>query len=133
MRKPRQILVKLSEEEYEIIQQNAKAANKTPAAFMRELGMNFMIIQWNYQPLEIQNQKITEIKNVLSALVYTIIKSGEYVPTDLEFIQKTMDELTESQANFYQSMLQDREEKSKIIKAEVRKIIEKKLKDLSKK
>lgn len=128
-RKNTQLLIRMSETELENIQDNAKACNKTVSAFVRESATNFCVLNYDYETVMQHTHEITSLRNAINQLVYTIKKTGEYVPADLEYILNKMNEISKSENEFVNNMLDDKEKKSKLIGREVRKIVRQKIKE----
>ena len=126
--KETQLKLRISEKELEQIQDNAKAMNKTVSAYVREISKNFCILNYDYQAIIDHTHEITSLRNAVNQLVYTIKKTGEYVPADLEFILDKMNEISKSENQFVNIMLDDKEKKTKAISKEARKLIREHLK-----
>lgn len=131
--KNQQLYIRLSEEELEQIQTNAKAAGKTVSAYIRESAIGFCILNCDYKQITDHTHEITSLRNAVNQLVYTIKKTGDYVPADLEYILDKMNEISKSENKFINLMLDEKEKKTKAITREVRKIVREKLKNEKKK
>lgn len=127
-----QVKCYLTESELDQIQQNAKAMDKTVSAYIREISKNFCVLKYDYESILKHTHEITSLRNAINQLVYTIKKTGEYVPADLEFILDKMNEISKSEKEFVGFMLNDKEKKTKAISREVRKIVREKLKQKNK-
>lgn len=125
--KTQTIFIRLSTKEHEQIQNNAKALDKTVPAFLREVGQNFCVLNCNYQQIIDHTHEITSLRNAVNQLVYTIKKTGEYVPADLEYILNKMNDISKSENQFINLMLDDKDKKTKTITKEARKIVREKL------
>lgn len=131
--KTSQLMIRLSEDDHEQIQMNAKACDKTVSAYIREMALNFCVLDCNYEKIIDHTHEITSLRNAVNQLVYTIKKSGEYVPADLEYILAKMNDISKSENNFVNIMLDEKEKKTKAIAKEVRKLVREKLKEINKK
>lgn len=131
-KKTTQLLIRLSEDELDQIQQNASAIDKTVSAYVRYIAKDFCILKYDYESILQHTHEITSLRNAINQLVYTIKKTGEYVPADLEFILDKMNEISKSEKEFVGFMLNDKEKKTKAISREVRKIVREKLKQKEK-
>lgn len=127
-KKNTQLLIRLSEDELEQIQQNATAMNQTVSAYVRYIAKDFCILKYDYDSIFQHTNEITSLRNAINQLVYTIKKTGEYVPADLEYILTKMNEISKSEKEFIGFMLDDEDKKNKAISREVRKIVRAKLK-----
>lgn len=126
-KKKTQLLIRLSEDELEQIQQNAAAMDKTVSAYVRYIAKDFCVLKYDYETILQHTHEITALRNAINQLVYTIKKTGEYVPADLEFILDKMNEISKSEKEFVGNMLNDKDKKTKAITREVRKIVRAKL------
>lgn len=124
----RQIKCYVSETEYKRIQDNAKAMDRTVSAYIRESAKNACVIAWDYQQIIDHTHEITSLRNAINQLIYTIRRTGEYVPADLEYILEKMNEISKSENEFLGLMLEDTERKTRVVAQTVRKIIREKLK-----
>lgn len=125
--KEMRLQIRISEKEMDQIQQNANAMNKTVSAYIREISKNFCVLKYDYDAILRHTHEITSLRNAINRLVYTIQKTGEYVPADLEYILDKMNEISKSEKNFIGFMLDDKEKKTKAISREARKIVREKL------
>jgi hypothetical protein len=122
-RKTSRLAIRLPEEEMEQIQLNARAMDKTVSAYVREISRNFCVFKYDYESILQHAHEITYLRNAINQLIYTIRKTGEYVPADLEFILYKMYQISKSEKEFVSFMLDDRDKKTKAISREVRKIV----------
>ena len=132
-KKNTQLLIRLSEDELNKIQDNAKAMDKTVSAYVRYIAKDFCILNCNYESIVEHTHEITALRNAINQLVYTIKKTGEYVPADLEYILERMKEISKSENEFLNLMINDRDTKTKVIARETRKIVRRKLEQNAKK
>ena len=126
-RKTSRLAIRLPEKEMEQIQMNARAANRTVSAFVREIALNFCVLNCDYDSISKHAHEITSLRNAINQLVYTIKKTGEYVPADLEYILNKMNEISKSEKEFLGLMLGEQEKKTKAISREARKIVREKI------
>ena len=122
-KKTHQLLIRVSEKDMEQIQQNARVTDKTVAAFVREVATDFCVLKVDYESIINHTKEISALRNAVNQLVYTIKKTGDYVPADLEYILEKINEISKSENEFLNMMLEDKDAKSKIIRQEVRKIV----------
>lgn len=95
---------------------------KTISAYMRAMSLNMCILKPDYSCILEHTHQLSVIKNAIIQLTFTIIKSGKYVPPDLEYIYNKLDEIYRSEDKF----LTEYEKSNK----QVQKIIEKTVKNL---
>lgn len=126
-RKTSRLAIRLPEKEMEQIQLNARAVNRTVSAFVREIALNFCVLNCDYDSISKHTHEITSLRNAINQLVYTIKKTGEYVPADLEYILNKMNEISKSEKEFLGLMIGEKEKKTKAISREARKIVREKI------
>lgn len=126
-KKTSRLAIRLPEKEMEQIQQNAKAMDRTVSAYIREIAKNFCVLKCDYEAILRHTHEITSLRNAINQVIYTIKKTGEYVPADLEFILNKMNEISKSEKEFLSIMLNEKEKNTKAIAREVRKIVREKL------
>ena len=126
-RKTSRLAIRLPEEEMEQIQLNARAMDKTVSAYVREISKNFYILKYDYESILQHSHEITNLRNVINQLVYTIKKTGEYVPADLEFILDKMNEISKSENELLVFLRREKDKKTKQLLREARKIVREKL------
>lgn len=122
-----QLNLRLTEAELEQIQENAKYCDRTVSAYAREALVNMCNVELNYQDIVKHTEKLAAIHYTIVQLVYTIRKSGNYEPKDLEYIVERMNKVLEME-----NELGDNHEKFiRIARREIRKnvrgIVEKRI------
>lgn len=124
-----QIKLIVSEEEQLQIKNNAKAAGKTVSAYMRETALNYFIFDCDNSDLINDHiHEISSLRNSINQLIYTIEKTGDYYPSELETIHELMVEIMSSEKNFLTMMEKDIVKKRKILKTQVNTIVEERIK-----
>ena len=115
-----QIKFSVSEEEKLRIQKNAKVADRSVSAFIKEMSLDMCIIESG--PDKIISDHIAEIsalRNGIFQLVYTIQKTGDYFPADLDTICELMQRILESEKSFLQMMEKENPKVRKLLKSQV--------------
>ena len=115
-----QIKIMVSPEENEIIRKNAKACDKIPSAYIREMAMNMYVLKCDYKPVEDHTKQISAIRNTLTHLVFTILKTSNYVPADLEWILEKMKDIFNLEREFLRNDLKFRDK----LEAELEKTVQ---------
>lgn len=105
-----QIKIMVSPEENELIRKNAKACDKIPSAYIREMAMNMYVLKCDYRAVEEHTKQISAIRNSLTHLIFTIRKTGSYVPADIEWILEKMNAIFKLERQFLQNDLKFRDE-----------------------
>ena len=115
--------IRLSEEEYQIIKENAEAAEKTISAYVRNISCNMCILQSDYSCVEEHTHQLSVIKNAIIQLTFTIIKSGKYVPADLEYIHDKLKEVFKTEKEFLETYSKSKEREQNLLSKTVKKIV----------
>ena len=117
------MFIRMTEWDRELIERNAKACDKIPSAYVREIATNMCILKYDYDSVLNHNHQITSLRNAINQLVYTIKKTGEYVPADLEFILDKMNEISKSEKELLKQFNIDCKKQRQDLVREVRKIV----------
>lgn len=129
-----QINFLLTEEDLFQIKNNAKAAGKTVSAYIREVALNFFVFDCDNSDLINDHiHEISSLRNSINQLIYTIEKTGDYYPSELETIHDLMVEILSSEKNFLTMMEKDIVKKRKVLKTQINTIVEERLKTLENK
>ncbi len=115
--------IRLSEEEYQIIEKNAKAADKTISAYVRYVSCNMCMLQFDYSCVEEHTHQLSVIKNAIIQLTFTIIKSRKCVPADLEYIHDKLNEVFKTENEFLESYSKIKKNEQKLLSKTVKKIV----------
>lgn len=118
-----QLHIRLSEEEYQIIKENAAASEKTISAYMRAMSLNMCIFKPDYSCVSEHTHQLSVIKNAIIQLTFTIIKSGKYVPPDLEYIYDKLAEIFKTEAKFLTEYEKSNKQAQKIIEKTVKNLV----------
>ena len=94
-----QLFLRLSERELEAIQDNAKACDKTVSAYAREVLVNMCSINISYENLREHKQRLNTTQQAIIQLIFTIRKTGNYAPKDIEYILEKLNEIFEIQSD----------------------------------
>lgn len=105
-----QIKLMVSPEENEIIRKNAKACDRVPSAYIREMALNMYVLPCDYSAVTEHTKQISAIRNAITQLVFTVKKSGCYVPLDLEYILERMKDIFKLEKEFHGNLLQFEDE-----------------------
>lgn len=91
------IRFRLSPEELELIDRNANAVGIERNLYVKKMAMHGKIAKLDYKQFDENNQLMKEIKNDINLLIYTILKTNEYFPIDLENINNSLQKIIENQ------------------------------------
>ena len=98
--KKTQLLIRLSEHELLQIQKNASACGKTVSAYIRELALNMCLLELDTSCVTKHTSEISSYRNAITQLIFTIKKTGNYTPADLEYIVNNTNEILKSEKEF---------------------------------
>lgn len=128
-----QIKLIVSDEEQLQIKKNARAVGKTVSAYMRETSLNFFVFDCdNSDIINDHIHEISSLRNSINQLIYTIEKTGDYYPAELETIHELMVEIMSSEKSFLTMMEKDIAKRRKIVKTQVNAVVEERLKTIEK-
>lgn len=120
-----QLNLRLTETELEQIQENAKYCDRTVSAYAREVLVNMCSINVDYNILKEHKQRINTMQQAIIQLIFTIRKSGNYVPKDIEYILKKLNEIWEVQSEISENHSNYIDYAKREIRKEVRRIVSK--------
>lgn len=94
--KPDTITLRITEDQYLEIEEKAKKANKSVSKFCKEMAlMDAHVVQIDYKNLTEHNKLLTEIRETLQQILYTIYKTQEYYSEDLKILQQIIDSVSQ--------------------------------------
>ena len=93
----REIRMKVSEEEYEIISANAEKLGMQVAPYVRQAAINPTFIQRNYKAVSEHTKTLAEIRTAINRVAFTIDATNNYLPKDIETIVNLMTEALETE------------------------------------
>lgn len=127
--KKTQLLIRLSKKELERIQNNAKSCDKTISAYVRETALNMCVINVDNSCITKHTNEISAYRNAINQLVFTIKKTGNYTPVDLEYILEKTNELLKNEKEFLNTYSKSIESEKKLIARTIRNTIKNQLKN----
>ena len=122
----------VTEQEKLQIQKNARAAGRSVSAYIRGMALNLCIFKLNYKEIDDHTHEISSLRNAINQLIYTIVKTGDYYPSELEAIHKLMVKIIDSEKKLWQFLEKDQARKEKLFKKQVENVINQRLKTLGK-
>lgn len=120
-----QILIRLNEDEHLQIQRNAKLCNKTVSAYLRELALNMTIFNVDTSCITKHISQITTLSNAIAQLIFTIKKTDNYTPADLEYIDNKIGKILECEKEFLNIYINSIESEKKLIEKTIQNIVNK--------
>lgn len=121
----RQLKCYSPEREFIRIKNNAKACGKTVSTYMRDMALDFNKIDVSYSEICEHTQELITKSEVIHRMIYTILKSGEYSPADLEYILERINDIYRSEKLLIQRIPMIKEEKVRQVAIEARRIVRK--------
>lgn len=113
------IQFRVSKDEYIQLKNYADSTGQSVSAYARNSVLNPYTLLVNYDEIEQHTQEISEIKSAVNHLIYTLIRSGNYYPADVENILKLLNDINDSEKKliklFQKSQPRLRRELEKII------------------
>ncbi len=122
-----QLKIRISEDELEQIQNNARACDKTVSAYIRETALNMCVLRPDYKVITDHTAQISAYRNAINQMIYTIKKTEDYVPVDIEYILEKTNLMFKSENEFLNLISESINNNRKTIPKEVRKIVNKKI------
>jgi hypothetical protein len=92
-----EIRIKVSEEEFNIISQNADILDMNVASYIRQVAQNPKITIFDYASIRHHTQRIGEIVNTINQLIFTIELNNDYQPKEIEGIAEYIKEIWETE------------------------------------
>lgn len=114
----KQIKLNVNQLDYSIIEENAKEANMKVAAYCKAMAANGFIFRIDYAPYIEELMKISRTIYEIESIIY---HAGKYYPSDLENLQKCLDEVNQVQ----RKMMKHTTKKLKELKEKREKLIQK--------
>ena len=128
-RETEQIKILVTAEERLQIQNNAKAAGRTVSAYIREMALNLCILQCDSGNAVIDHvHEISSLRNSINQLIYTIQKTGDYYPAELEAIHDLMEQVMVSENKLLKMTEKDIPRRKKEFQKTAKKVVEDRLK-----
>lgn len=121
--KDAQLLIRMTEEELECIQKNARFCNKSVSAYMRDVGCNLSVLELNYGHITEHTKELSAIRNAIIPLTYTMIKQQRYMPADFEYICEKVNETLKLEKEFLKKHSAFVESSKNLIKRTVRQTV----------
>lgn len=129
MRSDRRLEIRLSEYEFDQIQKNAEICGKTVSAYLRDVGCNMCVIDFDYSTIGKHTDTIISLQNEILHMAFTINKSQQYVPPDLEYIFEKITLITNLQKEILSSCRVLIQSSEKQIRNTVNRIVNQKTKN----
>ena len=117
--KTKVIQFRVNESEYRKLKNDADNIGQSISAYTRRCAFHQYTLCVNYDEIERHTHEISEIKSAVNRLIYTLVRSGNYYPADIENILKLLNEINNSEKKliklFHRSQPRLRRELEKIV------------------
>lgn len=100
--------LRLFEEEYKKIEENAKKLNMQITPYLRLVGQNPNIVQFDYSIIANHTKEMGEVRDTINRLIFTIEATNNYLPKEIETIVALMNGLFESENKLLQTLREQR-------------------------
>lgn len=108
------IRVRVTEEEYKIIQANADLLEyRKVADYIRMVAQNPNIIHFNYSAIEEHTKQVGQIVNSVNRLIFTIHLNNDYLPKEIWGIRDYIEEIWETENKLLRAVRKQWEKASK--------------------
>ncbi len=107
-RREKEIRMMASNEELQNISNNAKKLNMQLAPYLRLVGQNPTIVQFDYSIIANHTKEMSEVRDTINRLIFTIEASNNYLPKEIETIVARMNGLFESENKLLQTLREQR-------------------------
>ena len=117
----KQILIKVPDETYELLQQLADQADMSLQAYMVSMSKDLLIYTPDYKSINEHTQEISSLKQDVSSILRTVNKTDEVYNADIQNILLVLNLILKSEKQFLKRMDNDRKSKknhiTKVIKS----------------
>ena len=111
----------VSEEERDIIKNNAKKNNLTLSAYMREVALTGNTININYDAIKEHTREISLIKTQMNAVIQMLVDTNQAFPIDIENMIDLLKEIRDSEKTLLKSVRKEQLSLMKKITKELQK------------
>lgn len=109
MRKREKIIqIRVTENEYLKISNNAKSLDMQVAPYIRQVSQTPVINQIDYKVVAAHTKEIAEIRNSINRLIFSIEASNNYLPREIESIVEMMEQIFETENKLLQTLRKQR-------------------------
>lgn len=118
----KQILIRCSEEEFNLIEANANAMKRVRNIYIKEMALHGTVVKFDYKYFDENNRLMNEIENDINLLIYTILKTSEYFSIDLENINNSLQKIINNQEIILKEIRKETRNLKRILKENVQEI-----------
>jgi hypothetical protein len=119
--------IRLTREDYDIIEQLALLSDMTTNAYIAHAAKSPLSLQINYDILEQHTKILSDIKNDMKLILHTAIQTGEIYHKDVQNALFLLNQIIENEKELYKELEKDRKKKNTLIKNTLIKELDKRL------
>lgn len=119
MKPTQQVNFRVTPDEYTLIKANAESLKRTLTAYLREVAINKMVIDYNYRALLKHAETINRIRSDLNYLIHMLNRTGKIYPADINRLIDLLEELTDTE----RKLLQDTQKERAALRKYVKKVL----------
>lgn len=123
-----QVKLIVTEQEKLQIQKNARAAGRSVSAYVCQMALNLCIFNYDQNEIFNHTHEFSSLNNAIFQLIYTIVKTGDYYPSELERIRELIEEIADSEKKLWQFLEKDQARKEKLFKKQLEYVVNQRLK-----
>lgn len=107
-RREKEIRIMVSETELKNIETNAQKLKIQIAPYLRMIGQNPTIIQYDYSIIENHTKEIGEVRADINRLIFTIQATNNYLPREIKSIVEMINGIFESENKLLRTLREER-------------------------
>ena len=123
-----QVKLIVTEQEKLQIQKNARAAGRSVSAYVCQMALDLCIFNYDQNEIFNHTHEFSSLKNGVFQLIYTIVETGDYYPSELERIRELIEEIADSEKKLWHFLEKDRARKEKLFKKQLEYVVNQRLK-----
>ena len=105
----KKITIRISPEDYELIKAHADKSGKTLNAYVAEMAINKVVIDYNYAAIQDHTREVNKTKQILTVFINSLMKSNKVYPADINHLTDLMKELTDGERRMLQDTRRERD------------------------
>lgn len=121
----KQVLIKMPDETYELIQELAAKAGMSVQAYMIMMSKDLMIYTPNYESIDNHTKEISELKQDVGLILRTVNKTDEIYNADIQNILNILNMILKSEKQFLKRLDNDRKKNRNLITKTINKKLDK--------
>ena len=107
-KREREIRIRVTEEEYDIIATQANACDMQVAPYIRMVAQRPIVYKFNYAVIAEHTREVARIRTSINRLIFTIDASNNYLPRDIDSVVMHMNEIFKSENQLLATLRNER-------------------------